>query len=151
MAGTTVRLDTTKLNQLIASVPQRRDKLVADAAFLVEQQAKMNIQAWPLIDTGALLNSITTQIDRPGVAQVGDFGGYKGSKPSRFHKKKKGLFRRAINRIFGISGGVEYAVYWELGHHNLFTRHYMRMPFLGPALVTATSKITKMIASELLK
>jgi hypothetical protein len=137
MAGTTIRLDTTKLNQLISSMPKRKDQTVRDAAFLVEQQAKMNIQAWPLIDTGALLNSIAVEKISLGHYEVGDFGGYT-------KKRKRSRFRwRSINV------GMEYGVYWELGHHNLFTRHYMRMPFLGPALVTATNKIIKMISEGL--
>jgi hypothetical protein len=136
--NTTVKLDTTKLNQLIASVPQHADKITQDAAFLIEQKAKMNIQTWPLIDTGALLNSIGVEQVKRSVYQIGDSRGYKGSKSSRFGGKR-------------IRSGMEYAVYWELGHHNLFTRHYMRMPFLGPAFVDVTNKFTKMLADGLFK
>jgi hypothetical protein len=119
VANVTVKLDTAKLNQLIASMPERADKLTADAAYLIEGGAKMNIQAWPLIDTGALLNSIQAE------------------------KKKSGRWI--------IHDGVEYGVYWELGHHNIFTRHYMRMPFLGPAVVAVTNKFTEMLAQGLLR
>jgi hypothetical protein len=139
MAGTTVKLDTTKLNQLIASLPSKKDKAVKDAAFLIEQGAKMRIQAWPLIDTGALLNSIAVEKVSLGHYMVGDFGGYT--------KKRK----RSKYKWRSINAGMEYAVYWELGHHNLFTRHYMRMPFLGPAFVDVTNKFTKMLADGLFK
>lgn len=53
----TIKLDTNKLNQLIATIPGDADKIAHDAAELVRQQTMMNIQGWPLIDTGALLNS----------------------------------------------------------------------------------------------
>lgn len=112
-----VKLDTTRLNQLIASVPNQADQLTRSAAFLIEQQAKINIQNWPLIDTGALLNSIKAERLKRGAWQIHD--------------------------------GVEYGVYWELGHHNIFTRHYMRMPFLGPAIVSTENKFFEMIAKGL--
>jgi hypothetical protein len=135
----TVKLDTTRLNQLIASVPRQADKITKDAAFLTEQQAKMNIQAWPLVDTGALLNSIDVERVKPGHYLVGDFGGYtKKRKKSRFGWRS-------------IDVGMEYGVYWELGHRNLFTRRYMRMPFLGPALVWVENKLAKMFAEGLFK
>jgi hypothetical protein len=115
-----VKLDTRKLNDLLKSLPGDTNKIVGEAAVAVEQQAKVKIMEWPLIDTGALVNSIVAQQDEPGKWVVGDQGGYDGSKPSRFGKR---------------IGMKEYAVFWELGHRNLFTRHYMRMPFLGPAVV----------------
>lgn len=133
----TVKLDTTKLDQLIASLPKQTNKVTRDAAFLIEQQAKVNIQAWPLIDTGALLNSIAVERVKPGNYLIGDFGGYTKRRKSRYGWRS-------------ISAGMEYAVYWELGHRNLFTRRYMRMPFLGPALVTVTNKLAKMFADGLL-
>ena len=115
----TVKLDTTKLDQLLATLPGNADKVTADAALLIEQGAKMRIQEWPLIDTGALLNSIKAD------------------------RKKRG--------VWIVHDGVEYGVYWELGHHNIFTRHYMRMPFLGPAVVDVTNKLSKMFADGLFK
>ena len=124
----TVKLDTTKLNQLIASIPGHADKLTEEAAFQIMQGAQMNIQNWPLIDTGALLNSIGVEKIKVGHYQIGDSKGYKGNQPSRFGKRR-------------VRAKMEYAVYWELGHRNLFTRHYMRMPFLGPAVVSATNQI----------
>lgn len=139
MAGATVKLDVTKLNQLIASVPRQADKITKDAAFLIEQQAKMNIQAWPLVDTGALLNSIDVERVKPGHYLIGDFGGY-----NKKRKKSRWAWR-------SISAGMEYGVYWELGHRNLFTRRYMRMPFLGPAAATVTNKLADMLAKGLFK
>lgn len=39
--------------------------------------------------------------------------------------------------IFGVRIGsnVPYALYWELGHHNIFTRRYERVEVWRPALV----------------
>ena len=129
----TVKLDTTKLNQLIATAPKKADMIIRAAAFMIEAEAKKNIRAWPLIDTGALLNSIAVERIRTGQYEVGDFGGYTKKRESRYGWRD-------------ISAGMEYAVYWELGHHNLFTRHYMRMPFLGPAVVSVTGEIAQMFA-----
>jgi hypothetical protein len=135
----TIKLDTTKLNQLIAAVPERSNKLTRDAAFLIKQKAQMNIQAWPLIDTGALLNSIDVEKISIGHYEIGDFGGY-----TKKRKRSKYAWR-------SINVGMEYGVYWELGHHNRFTRHYMRMPFLGPAVVDVANRFEKMLAEGLLK
>jgi hypothetical protein len=134
----TIKLDTTKLNQLIASVPNRADELTRKAAFMIEQQAKMNIQAWPLIDTGALLNSIAVERIKKSNYQVGDFGGYTRQRKSRFGWRQ-------------VSAGMEYGVFWELGHRNIFTRHYMRMPFLGPAVVKVENKFVEMLTKDLIK
>lgn len=114
-----VKLDTTKLNQLIASVPDQSDKIVKQAAFMIEQRAKMNITGWPLVDTGALLNSIEAEKMRQGVWHVHD--------------------------------GVEYGLFWELGHKNLFMRRYVRKPFLGPAVQYVTALYGQMFAKGLIK
>jgi hypothetical protein len=134
----TVKLDTSKLTALIASVPAQAEKLTKDAAFLIEQGAKLNIMNWPLIDTGALYNSIQAQQDGPAKWVIGDLGGYHGSRPSRFGERST-------------KASMEYAVFWELGHRNIFKRRYMRMPFLGPAVVAVENKFTDMIAKGLIK
>jgi hypothetical protein len=138
LMGVTVKLDTTKLNKLIASVPKQADELTRSAAFLIQQGAVKNIMDWPLVDTGALMNSIGVEKISAGIYQVGDFEGYTARRKSRFTGRE-------------VSSGMEYGVYWELGHRNLFTRHYMRMPFLGPALVWVENKLTKMFADGLFK
>ena len=134
----TVKLDTTKLNQLIASVPAQADELTRKAAFLIEQQAKLNITNWPLIDTGALRGSIAVERIKKGQYQIGDFGGYTAKRKSRYGWRQ-------------VSVGMEYGIYWELGHRNLFKRRYMRMPFLGPAVVTVTDKFVEMMSKDLIK
>jgi hypothetical protein len=134
----TIRLNTTVLDRMIAKVPGNVDRVVEEAAFTVEGYAKKNIREWPLIDTGALLNSITKERIKPGLWEVGDFGGYTKKRKSRYG-------------WHDISAGMEYAVYWELGHHNLFTRHYMRMPFLGPALAQTATRFADMLAKGLFK
>jgi hypothetical protein len=135
----TVKLDVTKLNQLLAQIPERKNEAVRAAAFLIEAGAKKNIQAWPLIDTGALLNSIAVEKISLGHYQIGDFGGY-----TKTRKRSKYAWR-------SISAGMEYGVYWELGHRNLFTRHYMRMPFLGPAVVDTEKQFIEKLSKDLLK
>jgi hypothetical protein len=134
----TVKLDTAKLNQLIAQVPGNVNAIVRESALAVEAEAKKNIRAWPLIDTGALLNSIAIEKIRNGVYEIGDFGGYTKKRESRYG-------------YHDVSAGMEYAVYWELGHHNLFTRHYMRMPFLGPAVAKEANFLAGKIAKGIFK
>lgn len=112
-----VKLDTSKLDRLLATIPGKADEVVGQAAMLIEQQAKLNIQRWPLIDTGALLNSIQAEREKPGKWIVHD--------------------------------GVEYAVFWELGHRNIFLRRYVRKPFLGPAIAYTESKFAQMLAHGL--
>ena len=115
----TIKLDTTKLNQLIAQVPGNADRVTAEAALMVEAETKKNIRGWGLIDTGALLNSIEAERKKSGTWEVHD--------------------------------GVEYGVYWELGHKNIFLRRYVRKPFLGPALSYVGAKFQQMIARGIIK
>ncbi len=115
----TVKLDTTKLDQLLAQIPNRANQATRQAAFAIEAQTKTNIQRWSLIDTGALINSIQAE------------------------QKKKGSWI--------IHDGVEYGVYWELGHRNIFLRRYVRKPFLEPALRFVEASFMQMLAQGLFK
>jgi hypothetical protein len=135
-----VKLDTTKLNQLLATVQKNANEVVSGIAEQVTAEAKNNIMEWPLFDTGALANSIIAQQDKPGLWQVGDFGEYRGSKESRFKKGKA-----------HVAPSMEYAVYWELGHHNIFTRHYMHMPFLQPAIYKVERDFADSLARGIFK
>ncbi len=113
----TVKLDTKALDLLIAKIPGDTSKVVEEAALTVEAKTKENIRRWPLIDTGALLNSIQAEKKRGGLWEVHD--------------------------------GVEYGVYWELGHKNIFLRRYVRKPFMGPAIQYVAAKFTQMLAKGL--
>lgn len=115
MAG--VRLDTSRLDQLLMSIPGDADEIVGKAAMLIEQQAKSNIRGWQLIDTGALLNSIMAERVKRGRWLVHD--------------------------------GVEYGLYWELGHRNLFLRRYVRKPFFTPAIMYVGAKFAQMFQQGL--
>lgn len=119
MADVTVKLDTTKLDQLLVTLPGDANKATEEAANLIKQQTMLNIQGWPLIDTGALLNSWV-------VEQI-----------------KRGLWR--------ISGGMEYGIYWEFGHRNIFLRRYVRKPFFLPAIKYVEAKFAQMLAQRLFK
>ena len=111
------RLDTTRLDQLLATIPGNADRIAGQAATLAEQQTKANIQRWPLIDTSALFNSIQAE------------------------RIKRGLWK--------LHDGVEYGVYWELGHRNIFLRRYVRKPFMTPALEYVAAKFAQMLAQGL--
>lgn len=115
----TVKLDTSKLNQILATLPNGADVITKNAAFLIQQQTMMNIQRWPLIDTGALLSSWDVK------------------------RIKKGWWE--------IRGGMEYGVYWELGHKNIFMHRYVRKPFLSPAIQYVSALFGQMLANGLLK
>ena len=134
----TVKLDTRVLDRMIAQVPGNADRVVAEAAKSVEAEAKKNIRSWGLIDTGAMLNSIIAERIKPGLWQVGDMGGYTKSRDSRFG-------------WHDVSAGMEYAVYWELGHKNIFLRRYVRKPFLGPAIAYVAAKFQQMIRQGIFK
>ncbi len=134
----TVKLDTTKLDQLLAQIPNRANQATRQAAFAIEAQAKVNIQKWDLIDTGAMINSMAVSRERPGLYQIGDFGGYTKSRKSKFGWRS-------------INAGMEYAVYWELGHRNIFLRRYVRKPFLEPALRFVEASFMQMLAQGLFK
>jgi len=115
----TVKLDTRALDIMLAKVPGNTEQIVEQAARAVAAEAQKNIRGWPLIDTGALLNSIEAEPKKRGVWIVHD--------------------------------GVEYGVYWELGHKNIFLRRYARKPFLGPAIAFVSAKFTQLIARGMLR
>lgn len=115
----TIRLDTSVLDRMIAQVPGNTDRVVQEAALMVEAETKKNIRGWGLIDTSALLNSIQAEKKRAGLWEVHD--------------------------------GVEYGVYWELGHKNIFLRRYVRKPFMTPAIAYVGAKFQQMIAKGIIK
>ncbi len=133
-----VKLDTTALDRMLAKIPGNTDAVVEEAALTIEAEAKKNIRGWHLIDTGALLNSIIAQKEKRGLWLVGDFGGYTPQRASRFGEHH-------------VTSGVEYAVYWELGHRNLFLRRYVRKPFLTPAIHFVAAKFAQMIERGIFK
>ena len=98
------KLDTRRLDAIRTNLRPRAKEIIARTAYQIEGQAKLNIQLWPLIDTGALFNSIQTeQSDKSDLLWI-------------------------------VHDGVEYGVYWELGHNNIFTRRYEKKPFMVPAV-----------------
>ena len=109
----TVRLDTSVLDRMIAQVPNNAERITAEAALSVAAEAKKNIRGWPLVDTGALLNSIEAV--------------------------------KKSNHLWEVHDGVEYGVYWELGHRNIFLRRYVRKPFMEPAVNYVAAKFMQMI------
>ena len=118
MSGT-VKLDTHVLDEMLLKVPANVDRAVEQAALAVAAEAQKNIRGWPLVDTGALLNSIKAE------------------------KKKKMLWE--------VHDGVEYGVYWELGHKNIFLRRYVRKPFLDPAIHYVAAKFEQMIVRGVIR
>lgn len=115
----TIKLDTSVLDRMLAKVPGNADAVVEEAALTVAAEAQKNIRGWPLIDTGALLNSLQAEPKRRGLWEVHD--------------------------------GVEYGVYWELGHRNIFLRRYVRKPFLTPAINYVAAKFVQMIQRGIIK
>jgi hypothetical protein len=55
------------------------------------------------------------------------------------------------NALWEVHDGVEYGVYWELGHKNLFLRRYVRKPFMSPAIAYVAAKFTQMIQKGIIK
>lgn len=45
------------------------------------------------------------------------------------------------NGAIEVGSDVDYAMYWELGHHNLFTRRYERVEIWRPALEAMTPEM----------
>lgn len=44
-------------------------------------------------------------------------------------------------RVISVGSDVDYAMYWEFGHHNIFTRKYERVEVWRPALDEASAEI----------
>lgn len=115
---------------------------LADVGNLIANQAKLNIRAHGLIDTGRLINSIRWQIiqkDQGQELQVGSFGvpyarrweyGFQGDVRVRSHE------RRLKNKVINV-------------------REHMRRvnlpgkPYLRPAFTLHSRRIAEMIAKGL--
>jgi ABC-type thiamine transport system substrate-binding protein len=106
------QLDTRKLDQIMNQLDYNTDQVVGWLAKQVEAQTKVNIAQIPLIDTGALWNSITAKQQHLGVWDVYD--------------------------------GVEYGIFWELGHRTrAFTKSFGAQNWIParPFMVPACEKI----------
>jgi len=55
------------------------------------------------------------------------------------------------NGTWEVHDGVEYGVYWELGHKNIFLHRYVRKPFMTPAINYVGAKFQQMIARGIFK
>lgn len=106
-----IKVDTSKLDRLIARAPGVGEKLLDEAAHRIEVRAKDSMKGGgvphvpsapgepPHVDTGALQSSIHVETPGPFTRLVGD--------------------------------GVEYGVYLEFG-----TKHMAARPWLLPAVET---------------
>jgi len=69
---TSIRLDTTKLDALARGLKVNTKDALAAVAFQVEANAKSNIIAKDIIDTGAMMNSVQTTQQSPNSYWVHD-------------------------------------------------------------------------------
>lgn len=67
-----VKLDTRVLDAIAAGLDKNTDDVLQATAFQVEAEAKANIRAKHIIDTGALFNSVNTDRKKRGLYWVSD-------------------------------------------------------------------------------
>lgn len=101
------------------------EAMIRKAAFLVEQQAKVNIQQNGQIDTGFLVNSV--YVNTPGQSTYGDAAAAAGAQDGQ-----KGMSGERPAPADGavVAVGAEYAIYQE-----------ERLPFLYPALESVAGRM----------
>ena len=58
---------------------------------------------------------------------------------------------RSKRGLWSVHDGVEYGLYWELGHRNIFLRRYVRKPFFTPAIDYVGARFKQMLAMGLFK
>jgi hypothetical protein len=110
-----VRLDTRILDKMISEKPDEAHEIVYQYAEQVEAQAKANIQAQDLIDTGALMNGIHVRPVNPLHAQVADRVEYGIHWELGFHQMVFGRFQliRVSQRPFLVPAVEKYRRSWN--------------------------------------
>lgn len=133
----TVRLDTRKLDSIAANLKPKRDKIIVDTAFRIEDKAKRTSP----FELGALRSS--------GYVKTSESSGYadgvaaaQGLRPDAQIAPEPQL-EKPYNAIVGFS--VEYALFQELG-----TEVMAAQPFLVPALESERADYDKKM-KELVK
>lgn len=122
-----VQIDTGRLNRILRNLPGNRRQAVANLALEVETQAKANIVAQDIVDTGALLNSVYAEL--PG---TNNFATAKAAVESRNPDATVTQLPAPGADEAHVGPSVEYAIYHEFGTSSMGAR-----PYLGPAVAAA--------------
>lgn len=122
-----VQINTGRLNRILRSLAGNRREAVAKLALEVETQAKANIVQQDIVDTGALLNSVYTEL--PG---ANNFAAAKAAVESRNPDAVVAQLPAAADDEAHVGPSVEYAIYHEFGTSKMGAR-----PYLGPAVAAA--------------
>lgn len=108
------RFFTSNLRGAVAAHKAIAHAAVEGACIAIRNQAKLNVRGGfksGAFVTGRLFNDISYVIVWKGLVPEGQVGTV-----------------------------IDYGAYWELGHHNVFTRKYERVPWLKPAFVTTAAQ-----------
>jgi phage gpG-like protein len=111
-------------------------------ALLLENQTKLNVRKERLVDTGALMNSITSQVVKKSRVEASVFYGSVGVRYAAFHE-------------FGLRGNVNVSSHTRTrkgtsfnvrGHSRAV--NYDGRPYIRPSLVTQRRKILRILKGE---
>ncbi len=123
-----VTVNTDRLNRILRNLGGNTRDAVRKVAFRVEAEAKTNIQAHGLIDTGAMINSVYTAI-----------GGESTQPPAQAANVDVVPLPEPQNKTTAHVGpSVHYAIYHEFG-----TRLMSARPYLGPAVETVAGELER--------
>ena len=158
-----IHLKISRRDALIDFIAKMRQRVSPDstavqvaltrAAFLITNQAKINIRQQRLIDTGRLLNSVRHEFFRTEEGQgvrVGSFGvsyaaihefGFQGSVRVRGHTR---LMTKAFGRV------LQKPVVARVSPHVRQMRMPAR-PYLGPAFERHKDRVAEIISEALRK
>lgn len=122
-------VDTRRLNHILRGLGGNTRKAVRKIAFRVEAEAKKNIRAHGLIDTGAMVNSVY-------VTMQGDAN----TPPAGAADNPNGIVvplpTPSEGAVAHVGPSVHYAIYHEFGTTRIPAR-----PYLGPAVNTVADEV----------
>ena len=111
MANIEVKLDTRVLDQCVAELDSNRKDVCKAFAFAVEGQ----IKSFADVDTGAMRNSVYTEIQGGGGTQPGDTSG----------RETMALPQPEGDWIATVGPTVNYAIWKEIGTAKMAATHFV--------------------------
>jgi len=104
-------------NQVLAEVQVAKDAILAELAFAIEEEAKVNINRNNQIDTGFMLNSTYTVV----TGQRSSFGTARTKAKAKNKKAEMGSEVSAPKDGAVVAVGANYAIYQEVKKSFLYT------------------------------
>lgn len=133
-----VTVDTGRLNRILRNLGGNTRDAVRKVAFRVEAEAKTNAQEQHVWDTGALVNSIYTEIGDPERYTEADAKVKAQARDGEPPAETTPLPTPSNRTTAHVGPSVHYAIYHEFGTHKMAAR-----PYLAPAVETVAGELER--------